>query len=99
MLVGGGIISWVIDNNMNSIISIMIERKIKHVRGDVSSWIRVTHKIHEHWSPMNNDDSTVTLMFLKELGPSVHNICGRIMYRLGGALFLYARIKSGRNML
>ena len=25
---------------------------------DVNLFVRVTHKIHKHWSPMNNDDST-----------------------------------------
>ena len=29
-----------------------------YVYGDVKSWIRLTHNIHEHWSP-TNDDSTV----------------------------------------
>jgi hypothetical protein len=31
----------------------------KQVRGDVNSWARVINEIHEHWSPTNNDDSTV----------------------------------------
>ena len=29
------------------------------VRWDVCLWLRVTHEIHQHWSPTNNDDSTV----------------------------------------
>ena len=29
------------------------------VRVDVNSWVRVSHKIHKHWSPTNNEDSTV----------------------------------------
>ena len=27
-------------------------------RGDVNSWVRVTHEIHENWSPINNDYPT-----------------------------------------
>ena len=33
----------------------------KSVRGHVNSWVTVTHEIHEHHSPMNNNDSTVLL--------------------------------------
>jgi hypothetical protein len=33
--------------------------KCVHVGGDVNLWLRVAHEIHEHWSPMNIDDSTV----------------------------------------
>ena len=29
------------------------------VHGEVNSWVRVTHEIHEHWTSMNHDDSTV----------------------------------------
>ena len=31
-----------------------------YLHGDVNSRVNVAHKILEHWSPMNNDDSTVT---------------------------------------
>ena len=30
-----------------------------HVPVDLGSWVRVTHEIHEHRFPTNNDDSTV----------------------------------------
>lgn len=30
-----------------------------YIRGHVNSWLRVTHKILQHCSPINNDDSTV----------------------------------------
>ena len=33
--------------------------KILLVRGNVISWVDVTHEINEHWSPTNNEDSTV----------------------------------------
>ena len=29
------------------------------VRGDVNSWVRVTHEINQHWSSSNSNDSTV----------------------------------------
>ena len=29
------------------------------VHGDANSWVRVTHEIHEHLTPTNNDDSTI----------------------------------------
>ena len=29
------------------------------VHGDVNSWIGLNHKIHNHWSPTKNGDSTV----------------------------------------
>ena len=34
-----------------------------NVGGDFNSWVRVTHKIHEHWSPTNNDYSTETVLW------------------------------------
>lgn len=30
-----------------------------YIFGDVNSWTRAIHKSHEHWSPNNNDDSTL----------------------------------------
>ena len=47
-----------------------------NVRGDANSWVTLTHEIHDHQTPTNNDDSTVvvkitnvlrTLFFLKLL--------------------------------
>ena len=29
------------------------------VRGDMNSWVRVTHEINQHWSSSNSNDSTV----------------------------------------
>lgn len=37
-----------------------------NIRGDVNLWVRVTHKIHQHRSPMNNDDSTVSVDLTEE---------------------------------
>ena len=37
-----------------------------NIRGDVNLWVRVTHKIHEHRPPMNNDDSTVSVDLTEE---------------------------------
>lgn len=36
-----------------------------YVREDVKSWTRITHENHEHWSPRNNEDSTVLLNIFK----------------------------------
>ena len=30
-----------------------------YAHGDINSWVSVTNEIQEHWSPTNNDDSTV----------------------------------------
>lgn len=34
-----------------------------YVRWGVHSWARVTHECHEHWPPLNNDDSTVNYCY------------------------------------
>jgi hypothetical protein len=37
-----------------------IEEEIEaYIGGDVNSWIRAAFAVHKHWSPTNNDDSTV----------------------------------------
>jgi hypothetical protein len=39
--------------------NLYIYKKWKQIRWNLTSWVKVTQEIHEHWSPMNNDDSTV----------------------------------------
>lgn len=41
------------------------------VHGDVNSWPRATHKSHEHWSPTNNDDSTVYVIWFTCIEPYI----------------------------
>ena len=36
-----------------------------YIRGEVNSCVRVNHKIHHHWSPTSNDNSTVTVLACK----------------------------------
>ena len=56
--------------NANGIKFIKIKRTIKHVRGDINSWVRVTYEIHKHWSP-TNDDSTVCVKANKSINSSI----------------------------
>ena len=54
--VRGDVISWVTGfrhYNARQFITSL------NVCGDVNSWVRVTHEIHEHQSPTKNNDSTV----------------------------------------
>ena len=51
LLVHGDIILWVMQNNLL-------------LCGDENLWARVTHEIHIHWSPMNNNDSTICYMYI-----------------------------------
>ena len=65
LLVSGDIISWVtglMQYNAGKFITWL------NVHGDVNLWVRVTHEIHEHQSPMKNNDSTVTYPLLN--GPT-----------------------------
>ena len=55
-LVRGAVILWVTGfkhNNARQFITSL------NVCGEVNSWARVTHGIHEHQSPTKNNDSTV----------------------------------------
>ena len=44
------------------------------VRGHVNSWVRMTHEIHEHQSPTNNNDSTVNRIKKNILSGQVNTV-------------------------
>jgi hypothetical protein len=43
------------------------EGGINHICGNVNSWVRVTHKFHEHWFPTKNNVSTIIACYMIRL--------------------------------
>jgi hypothetical protein len=60
LLVLGDVKSWV-SVNLTGILFMKIKKEINTCSWGCSLWVREVHKIHEHWIPTNDDDTTVSL--------------------------------------
>ena len=70
------VISWV-----NGLLHYIVRWFITllHIHGEVNSWIRVTHNIHEHWFP-TNDESTVYILWINVKCVFSVSLCSHINY-------------------
>ena len=61
-----------------------------HVHGEVNLLIKVTHKVHDSWSPTNNDDSTLNVVWWFA---TLQSLSFKLLVHMLIALFDQSRLK------